>query len=70
MTQNESSEQKSKTSDKTGVENDDGTESKPSQQDTPPQDTDDNEEVPVTESIARAYMQRWIGTLQRITPKK
>lgn len=60
---------------KNGDSEGNGTESNPpaGQETQGTNDNEDNppseEETPVTESLARAYMQQWIDTLARFTPK-
>jgi hypothetical protein len=58
---------------KTGEGEGNGTESNPPEQnsegDSNSTTVDEEEETPVTESMARAYMQQWIDTLDHLTPK-
>lgn len=62
-----------KTPEKTGEGDGNGTESNPPEQnsegDSNSTTVDEEEETPVTESMARAYMQQWIDTLDHLTPK-
>jgi hypothetical protein len=58
---------------KTGEGEGNGTESNPPEQnsegDSNSTTVEEEEETPVTESMARAYMQQWIDTLDHLTPK-
>ena len=57
-------------SEKTGEGEDNGTESNPPEQNSGDTSSEeDEEETPVTESMARTYMQQWIDTLDHLTPK-
>lgn len=55
------------TSEKTGADDTENTESNPEAVTDEPEEDD---EVPVTEAMAQAFMQQWIDSLDRLTPKK